>query len=342
MFRLALPSSSHRARRTRPRPLISLAVLAFAAALAVAVLVPLTTASAAVRPLASGTGLAPYVDMSNSQEPLLDTALTQHGLKAYTAAFTIGVGCNQEWGDTEPIGNDPFIDPEIAKARSEGASLIVSSGGADGEPIAWTCTTQSTIDAAYRQVMTAYSPAGLDFDIEGAAQADTAAATRNFQAMRDDGITNFSVTLPVLPSGLTNFGTGIIQAAQNLGMKIPIVNIMAMDYYQGTSVNMGKDAEAAAKNTLAQLKAINPGYSYANLGLTPMIGINDDGSDFTLGNARTVVKWAHSHGVGRLAFWAVTRDQSCGGAAAGMVPDASSTCSGVSQTKLEFTHIFTR
>ena len=49
---------------------------------------------------ASVYSVAPYVDMSNGQEPVLDTAITGHGLKAYTAAFVIGVGCNQEWGDT--------------------------------------------------------------------------------------------------------------------------------------------------------------------------------------------------------------------------------------------------
>ena len=77
---------------------------------------------------AGGTyAVAPYVDMSNSQEGLLDTAITGHGLKAYTAAFVLGSGCNQIWGDTLPIGNDSFTDPLIAKAKSEGASLIISS-----------------------------------------------------------------------------------------------------------------------------------------------------------------------------------------------------------------------
>src|SRR5579884_1747528 len=84
--------------------------------------------------------VAPYTDMSNGQENLLDTAITQHHLKAYTAAFIIGAGCNQEWGDTLPVGNDSYTAPEIARAKSEGASVIISSGGAAGEPLAWTCS----------------------------------------------------------------------------------------------------------------------------------------------------------------------------------------------------------
>src|SRR5262249_10556066 len=156
LFRLAPPPSWRRPRGTRSRSLTILtilAVLAPVAAIVVLATVPATAAAAAlqhgaaVAPQAGGSGVAPSVDMSNSQEPLLDTGITQHGLRAFTAAFVIGVGCSQEWGDTEPLGNDPFIDPEIAKAKSEGAAMIVSSGGADGEPLAWTCTSQSSIDS---------------------------------------------------------------------------------------------------------------------------------------------------------------------------------------------------
>lgn len=91
-----------------------------------------TGVTVALAPASSAAGssvysVAPYVDMSNSQEGLLDTAITGHKLKAYTAAFVLGVGCNQIWGDTLPIGNDSYTDPLIAKAKSEGASVIVSS-----------------------------------------------------------------------------------------------------------------------------------------------------------------------------------------------------------------------
>ncbi len=283
--------------------------------------------------------VAPYVDMSNSQEGLLDTAITGHGLKAYTAAFVLGSGCNQIWGDTLPIGNDSFTDPLIAKAKSEGASLIISSGGASGLPLAWTCSTQSSIDAGYQALINDYGVTQLDFDIEGAAVADTAAATRQMQAMKDLKASNpnlkFSVTLPVLASGLTNDGVNIVKAAKNVGVKIDVVNIMTMDYYSGTGTEMGQGSVAAAQATLAQIQAVDPSYGYANLGITPMIGKNDDGSTFTLADAQTVVNFAAQNGVGRLAFWAVTRDQACGGNA-----NSLPTCSEISQSPLAFTDAF--
>lgn len=42
-----------------------------------------------------GFAVAPYVDMTNSQEPMPDKAATQAGLKAFTAAFVIGSGCTR-------------------------------------------------------------------------------------------------------------------------------------------------------------------------------------------------------------------------------------------------------
>ena len=60
-----------------------------------------------VRPAAStGAYLAPYVDMSNSQESVLNTVISSDGLRAYTAAFAIGEGCSDIWGDTLPIGSE--------------------------------------------------------------------------------------------------------------------------------------------------------------------------------------------------------------------------------------------
>ncbi|MEY9874909.1 hypothetical protein ABH931_004409 [Streptacidiphilus sp. MAP12-33] len=312
----------------------SACALALATAGAVGALAPTSSAAAT-----SVYSVAPYVDMSNGQEPLLDTAITGHHLKAYTAAFVLGEGCNQIWGDTLPIGADSYTDPEIAKAKSEGASVIISSGGASGEPLAWTCSTQSSIDAGYQAIINDYGVTQLDFDVEGAAVADTASAARQMQAMKDLKASNpslqFSMTLPVLASGLTNDGVNILKAAKNAGIKIDVVNIMTMDYYAGSGTEMGQGSISAAQATLAQMQSVDPSYTYANLGITPMIGKNDDGSTFTLADAQSVENFAASNGVGRLAFWAVTRDQACGGSA-----NALSTCSEISQNSLAFTDAF--
>ncbi|MEK2476749.1 chitinase [Streptomyces noursei] len=315
-----------------------------------------TTHLQAIRPTAhlDAGQFAPFVDMSNSAESQLDAAITSHGVKTYTAAFTIGAGCNNIWGDTLPVGNDPNVDPEIAKAKAEGANVIISSGGASGEPLAFTCTDQSQIDAGYQKELTAYGTDSLDFDIEGAAVADTAGVARQMTAIRDlkasnSGLTA-SVTLPVMPTGLTADGVNVLKAAKAAGVKLDNVNIMTMDYGQGTGTDMGAAAISAGKATLAQMQSVDSGYTYANLGITPMIGVNDDGSTFSLADAASVASWAASNGVGRMSYWSVSRDQACGAAAKAqtladggmdpariMRPASSPVCSGVAQSPFAFT-----
>ncbi|HYS41468.1 MAG TPA: hypothetical protein VEO01_38120, partial [Pseudonocardiaceae bacterium] len=92
----------------------------------------------------------------------------------------------------------------------------------------------------------------------------------------------------------------------------------------------------AAQATLNQIRGPFPSMGFGNIGITPMIGVNDDSAEiFTEANASSVVSFANSNGIGRLAFWSVDRDQPCGGAATGLPA-----CSEISQAKLDFTKIF--
>ncbi|HEY0804888.1 MAG TPA: hypothetical protein VGD84_07485, partial [Pseudonocardiaceae bacterium] len=129
-----------------------------------------------------------------------------------------------------------------------------------------------------------------------------------------------------------------VQAAKNDGARVDVFNVMAMDYGGSfdNPANMGQYAISAAQNTLNQVRGSFPGDSFANIGITPMIGQNDDSAEvFSEANASSVVSFANSNGIGRLAFWSVDRDQPCGGAATGLPA-----CSMISQAKLDFTKIF--
>jgi hypothetical protein len=295
-----------------------------------------------------GTGpgnysVAPYVDMSNNQEPMLNEAATQAGLKAFTAAFVIGSGCTPIWGDTLPVTNDPTVTSEITTAESDGAQPIVSFGGADGSELAESCTNLSQLTAAYQSVLNTLHVTHIDFDIEGAEIAYTANNNMRFQAINALEAANpglvVSVTIPTFPTGPDSNGDAFLQEAQANGTKINIINVMAMDYY-GTfdsgGANMGAYATEAAQDTLAYAKTLWPSDTYANIGVTPMIGQNDDSAEiFTEANASTLVSFARANGLGRLAFWSVDRDQPCGGSASGL-----SQCSEISQSPLDFTKIF--
>jgi hypothetical protein len=76
---------------------------------------------------------------------------------------------------------------------------------------------------------------------------------------------------------------------------------------------MGAYAVDSAESTYAQLTKLYSGYGqsfgYSQLGVTPMLGVNDVTSEvFTLADAQTVENYARAKGVGMLALWSVTRD----------------------------------
>src|SRR3984957_9812834 len=270
--------------------------------------------------------VAPYADMTNNQEPMLNQAASQAGLKAFTAAFVIGSGCTPIWGDTLPVTNDPTVTSEISTAEADGAQPIVSFGGESGSELAASCSSLSQLTAAYQSVISTLHVTHIDFDIEGAEIAYTADNALRFQAINALEAANpglvVSVTIPVNPNGPDNNGQAFLAAAKANGTTINIINVMAMDYYGSWDTggaNMGNYAVEAAEDTLAYAQTLWPSMTYANIGVTPMIGQNDDPAEvFTEADAQTLVSFATQNHLGRLAFWSVDRDQPCGGAVSGL------------------------
>lgn len=157
----------------------------------------------------------------------------------------------------------------------------------------------------------------LDFDIEGTHLKDQEATARRIEAIKilqkKHPQLEVSFTLPVNPDGLTKEALEMLKRTVAAGVKIKIINIMTMDYYRTDSRSLGAMAIASAEGTIAQLKTLFPRKSkqqlYEMLGITPMIGRNDDGKIFTLEDAEEVGAYAKKHAIGRLSFWAMQRDQ---------------------------------
>jgi chitinase len=73
-----------------------------------------------------------------------------------------------------------------------------------------------------------------------------------------------------------------------------------------------------------------------------MLGVNDITDEhFTVENARQLTAFTSREGIPRVSAWSLNRDSECG-AAFPEVGFVSNTCSGVLQSSLEFTHIFSR
>ena len=119
------------------------------------------------------------------------------------------------------MGATPVASEISALGAIGGDVRIILFGGEGGSELVLTCTSVSQLAAAYQQVISAYDVNKIDFGIQGAAIANTAANTRRDQAIaalqaQDQGL-QLLFTLPVLLSRLTSDGvavlTGAVQAA---------------------------------------------------------------------------------------------------------------------------------
>jgi hypothetical protein len=302
------------------------------------------TASASPAPPAAGTAsFAPYVDTSLFPPFSLTATAQATGVKQFNLAFVVAGGsggCTPEWGGVTAIGSDP-VAAQIGALRAMGGDVRISFGGADGSELATTCTSVSQLQAAYQQVITAFGVSQLDFDIEGAAVANTAANSRRGQALaalqaQNKGL-QISFTLPVLPSGLTSDGVAVVTGAVQAGVQLAAVNVMAMDYGDGAAPNpagnMGTFAIDAATATDAQVATamgISDAAAWPKIAVTPMIGVNDTSDEiFTVASAQQLVAFAASKHLAWLSMWSAARDQQCPG---GAQPSAEPTCSSIAQS----------
>ncbi|MFE4362069.1 carbohydrate binding domain-containing protein [Kitasatospora sp. NPDC056800] len=283
--------------------------------------------------------VAPFIDMGAWPTPSMPDLAKAAGLKGYTMGFVTGVGCKASWFNAY----DPrtaWAKDQVDALRAAGGDVKVSFGGAAGTELAAACTTVDSLFAEYDAVVSAYNLRYVDFDIEGAAIADTAANDRRSAALArlqqaHPGL-RVSFTLPVLPEGLTSEGVAIVKSARDAGVAVDLVNIMAMDYYR-SGTDYGNAAVQAAQSLFGQLKALYPAKTDAQLwamvGVTPMIGENDDHQVYNQADAQQLVAFARQNHLGMLSFWDATRDaNACTGG-------SLSKCTNIPQQPYEFAKI---
>jgi hypothetical protein len=289
-------------------------------------------------PPVPGLPVAPYVDMGAWPTPVLTDLVIGGNLKSLTLAFITASGCKAMWFNAfdprQAWGRD-----QIDAIRARGGDVKISFGGATGIELAQSCTTVASLQAEYQAVVTAYNLKFIDLDIEGAATADPTSVNRRSQALaalqRANAGLKVSLTLPVLPEGLTADGLAVVRSARDNGVDLDIVNVMAMDYYR--TGDYGDFAVQAANSTFAQLKSLYPAKTDAQVwkmvGVTPMLGQNDDGRVYDQNDARQMVTFAGSKHLGLLSFWELTRDRNaCTG--------ALYRCTNIAQQPYEFSRIF--
>jgi hypothetical protein len=292
-------------------------------------------------------GFAPYVDTSLQPSFDLLKSSEKTGVKEFNLAFINSGGeCTPKWGGAEDLGSNA-VAKQIEDFRAKGGDVRVSFGGANGQELALACNSADQLAEAYGKVVEAFALKKVDFDIEGSTLPNTEANTRRAQAIakvqEKHKDLDVSFTLPVLPEGLTQDGTNLLEDAKKNKVKVSAVNIMAMDYGPKYDGDMGKYAVQAATATQKQVKSSlgidDDAKAWNTVAVTPMIGVNDVNVEvFKTDDAAEVKKFADEKKLAWTSMWSATRDKACPG---GPKDQADPTCSSIEQEADAFTKGFT-
>src|SRR5713226_1257327 len=258
---------------------------------------------------------APY-NFDPSHQTDLVALSHKTGTKFFTLAFIINdklKACQASWNAIQPIGS--WMQSRISALQAAGGDVSASFGGASGKEVADSCTTISSLEAQYQSVITTYNLTHLDFDIEGKTLSDTKGNDRRNKAIAALQAANSQLVVSYTLS----------------------VNVTSLPQPE---INLLQNAIKAANSTYKQLHALYPSKSASELwemlGLTPMIGMNDDHKEiFTLDDAQTVLNFAQQQNITLLSFWDVQRDHQCDH---GQKPPNN--CTGVKQEPYQYDQTF--
>ena len=241
------------------------------------------------------------------------------------------------WGGEIAIDDSKIIN-EIREFRAAGGDVIISTGGALGPYLESSCGSASALANAYKRVLAVTGSTHLDIDIESSIPVDNMNQALASMQRENPSITvSYTMMVQGDDYGITiELGTTVLKNAVKNGVNVDIVNPMTMDF--GSSKPWGDAVISAAEATHRQMKEVWPEKSdqelYSMLGVTPMLGRNDNGALFNQDHARQLVNWAKAKQVGHLSFWSIGRDKGCAGQRVGP------TCSSIAESDYEFTKIF--
>jgi Ricin-type beta-trefoil lectin domain len=282
---------------------------------------------------------APYLYLGWGDPPSATSVMSSTGVKAFTMAFMLsGGGCTPRWDSSRPLTGGADAST-IAAIKAAGGDVQISFGGWSGNKLGPNCSSASAYAAAVQQVIDAYHPAAVDFDIENSDELENA-------GVQDRILGGIKIVKQANPStkAVLTFGTGtagpeywatrLITQSKALGVPVDVYTIMPFDFGGGADiVSSTLSAAEGLKNTLRSTFGWSDAQAYAHVGISGMNGYDDSNELTTTAGWTQIRDWAVSHGLARLAFWSVNRDRPCPGGG------LQETCSGIDQPAWEFTRI---
>ncbi|MGN6378538.1 MAG: chitinase [Gaiellales bacterium] len=299
---------------------------------------------------------APYFETWTTNR--ISAVARRSGARYFTLAFVETPrrgSCTPAWnGDpSQGVTSGRYLADIAALRRRFHGDVIPSFGGYSADhaltEIADSCHDMRRLVAAYESVVRTLNVTRLDMDVEDNSLDNAAGIDRRNKALaeverwaaRHGRPLQISYTLPVEPAGLEANGLAVLRNAIKNHTRVDVVNIMTFDYYDGVTTDMGGAAIGAARALHRQLHALYPRRSSHALwemeGNTILPGIDDypRKTEVTyLRDARRLLRFAQSVGLGTLSAWAIQRDN---GGCPGRI-DANN-CSGIRQPTWAFSHL---
>jgi hypothetical protein len=217
----------------------------------------------------------PYFETWSGDSLAATTQLS--GARYFTLAFLEArsrVSCRLSWNGRDYLAELPLL-------RSFGGDVALSFGGraADqgGTEIADSCDSVTALARAYEDVITKYDVSRIDMDIEGKSLRNRRGIDRRNKALklvqhwaaRQRRPLQISYTVSTSVFGLTRRALNLLHNAAANGVRVDVVNLMAFDYYDGRTTDMGTAAIDSAAALVSQLRAMR---SSAAVGITLMPG----------------------------------------------------------------------
>ncbi|MEG2194419.1 MAG: DUF5011 domain-containing protein [Terrisporobacter sp.] len=232
-----------------------------------------------------------------------------------------GYSVLSEWDSENTQYNG--IKKSIRELRELGGDVTISFGGLSGTAF-WQVTQDVDILAnTYKNIINGYGLTRIDLDIEGGAQnvSQNIANAKAIKKVQSETGVDVVLTLPVLPSGLTNVQLDVLQSYLSEGVDLEVINLMTMCYGSGTlnpGENYGTASLRAVDSTKNQLQdyykkyagiSLNDDAAYAKIGTTPSIGY-ESGSHpiFTTELSKLIVDHAVEKKLAMTSFWSMNRD----------------------------------
>lgn len=251
---------------------------------------------------------------------------------ALTWAFASGECGAERWGEETA---EQIATANVAAFNAAGVDYLVSTGG---QGAVFTCATDEGMEAFIRRYES-QRLIGFDFDIEeGQTPEQLDSLIRRIKAAqtkRPHLRYSFTVATHAASDGsgksLNKQGETVLATLRRHDVRGFTLNLMVMDYGPGEPAScvvnkaghcdMGKSAIQAAQSVHRKYKV-----PYAQIELTPMIGVNDVISNvFTLDDARMLGKAVKSMKLAGLHFWSFDRDKPCAKPETGAVAVCSTT-----------------